>query len=114
MSEMINNEHLGMLKEVIGDDLKEILQTFLDSAPDTLSQIQQAVSSGSAVDLRLHAHTLKGSSANVGATQLSELSLVVENMAKEENVDDAEAKVAEISTELNQVMDYLQNYITSF
>jgi len=86
MSEMINQAHLDMLKEVIGDDLKEIIETFLATAPEIVTHIQTAFNQGAADDLRLHAHTLKGSASNIGATQLSELSLVAENHAKSGDV----------------------------
>lgn len=114
MSEMINQAHLDMLKEVIGDDLKEILQTFLDTAPSTVEQIQNAVSSRSAEDLRLHSHTLKGSSSNVGATHLSELSLIVENKAKAKEMENVSPDVDRIKAELANVVEFLQTYMNSF
>ena len=114
MSEMMNQVHLDMLKEVIGDDLKEILQTFLDTAPTTVEQIQQAAASGSAEDLRLHSHTLKGSSSNVGATHLSKLSLVVENRAKMGEIASAAEEISQITVEMDKVVEYLHSYMASF
>lgn len=114
MPERINQAHLDMLKEVIGDDLKEILQTFIQTAPQTVAQMEAAMNSGSTENLRLHAHTLKGSSANVGATRLSDLSLLVENRAKVGEMNEARPHVETILAETDAVLSFLQDYMDSF
>lgn len=53
--------------------LHKILQTFLDTASESVCQIEQAVTQGDMESLRRTAHTLKSSCANVGADALSEL-----------------------------------------
>lgn len=114
MPERINQAHLDMLKEVIGDDLKEILQTFIETAPQIVADMQTALNNGSPDDLRLHAHTLKGSSANVGATRLSDLSLLVENRAKAGEMTEAAPHVETILAETDTVLNFLKAYMESF
>ncbi len=85
MSTVVDTANLEMLKEVIGDDLKEILQSFIDVAPDMVYQIEAALRNQDASSLQLHAHTLKGSSANVVAIHLPNLTLVLEKAGKAGN-----------------------------
>lgn len=114
MSHPVDTANLEMLKEVIGDDLKDILESFIQIAPDTLNHIRQAVESSNAEDLRLHAHTLKGSAANIGAIQLPALCLVMENKAKENNLVDLETDLAAVESENSAVLAFLQDYISQF
>lgn len=111
MAELINFKHLDMLKEVIRDDLKEILEVFIATAPNELTAIQQTLNSQDAEGLRLHAHTLKGSAANVGATYLSQLAKNIEEAAKSGNLPSAGEEVNELKDALNKVLSALQDYI---
>ncbi len=83
MNELLNLETLTTLKEVIGDDLNEIIDSFIDLLPAQLTAIESAIQLGNATELRSQAHTLKGSSSNVGAIKLSELAYQLETLGKQ-------------------------------
>lgn len=53
--------------------LHKILQTFLDTASESICQIEQAIIQEDTESLRRTAHSLKSSCANIGADALSEL-----------------------------------------
>lgn len=78
----VDQDNLNMLKEIIGDDLKEVLDAFLSTSPSLLEQIELSIASEDAAGVQLHSHTLKGSSANIGATELPNLCLELESAAK--------------------------------
>ncbi len=63
--------------------IRQIMQVFLESTGDTLRQIDQAVAMGDADGVRRGAHSLKSSSANVGAETLSELFRQLEVLGRE-------------------------------
>ena len=75
--------------------LKKILQTFLDTSIDLIKQIEEAVINQNAEDLCLAAHSLKSSSANIGAEGLSIIAQKMELCGK--------------SCELNQAGPLLNN-----
>lgn len=91
MSDLLNIETLSTLKEVIGDDLNEIIDSFIDLLPAQLTAIESAINSGNATELRSQAHTLKGSSSNVGAQALSALSYQLETLGKQGDTASAKA-----------------------
>jgi CheY-like chemotaxis protein/HPt (histidine-containing phosphotransfer) domain-containing protein len=61
---------------------ERVLSLFLSDSPKMVKQIRTAAEKGDAESLRLAAHTLKSSSANVGATGLSDLCRTIEGMAR--------------------------------
>ncbi len=74
--------------------VQKILRAYLDSAIALMQQLDQALVVGDAETLRRTAHTLKSSSANVGAETLATLFKELENLGRTAQLD-AAAKVAE-------------------
>jgi len=58
--------------------LVELIDVYLDDTPARLQQLRQALDGGDTETLTREAHTLKSSSANVGAMTLSTLARQVE------------------------------------
>ncbi|MFI5890033.1 ATP-binding protein [Actinoplanes sp. NPDC051513] len=75
----------GMAASVGGDrgQLAEILHNFADRLPETLSKMERAASAGDARNLARLAHSLKGSSATLGAGQFAARCAEVEERARE-------------------------------
>lgn len=112
MSAPVDTDNLNMLKELIGDDLKEILQAYLDTAPDLIMKIDQAIGSGDAALLQSSAHSLKGSSANIGATILPDYCLKLETMGKTNSLSaEANGLFTSVQSENNKVTDFLKNFM---
>ena len=62
--------------------LGKVLSLYLSDSPKLVEGILSATEKGDGQSLRMAAHTLKSSSANVGATDLSELCRKIEEMAR--------------------------------
>ena len=73
------------------DLIKAVMRIFLDSAGDALQAIDEAVSTGDAEGLRRGAHSLKSSSANVGAETLSGLFRQLEALGKDGKLGEAQS-----------------------
>ena len=67
----------------MGYDLNEIIDSFIELLPAQLSAIESAIQAGNPSELRSQAHTLKGSSSNVGAIELAALSYQLETLGKQ-------------------------------
>ena len=115
MNTSVDIDNLNMLKELIGKDLKEILDAYISTAPNLVNQIEDALISQDVDNLRLHAHSLKGSSANIGANTLSSLSASLEQFAKEGQLGSPAVQAFSKSKDENSaVMDFLNTYIQQF
>ncbi|BCN92423.1 hypothetical protein THMIRHAM_02080 [Thiomicrorhabdus immobilis] len=106
--------NLDMLKEIIGDDLKEVLNVYLESTPDTLFKLEDAVASKTSATVQSQAHSLKGSSANIGANNLSMLCAELEQKAKNDDAADFDSLFSKIKTASIAVEQELKDYINTF
>jgi CheY-like chemotaxis protein len=73
--------NLPELREFYGDDLSDVLETYITSTESYITAIKQAIIDRDDVLLAQLAHELKGSSASVGAKQLAKLALYLERAA---------------------------------
>jgi len=110
----LDMNNLNMLKEIIGDDLKSILHVFLDTTPDSILQLKEAVASNTTAKVQSIAHTIKGSSANVGANHLSSLAADLEQKAKANSTQDFADLLSKIVAEAQAVDQDLKKYIHTF
>jgi len=86
------------------DPLIELIDLFLKDAPLRLREIESAVQNRSAHGLEASAHSLKGSSSNLGARHLSALAAQLVGIAREGRLSFAPDVLAELKTEFDQVV----------
>ena len=106
---VLNMAILDELRDVLGSEVDKIIAVYLEDAPRLIAQLERAAVGGDPIALRVAAHTLKSSSANVGATILSEAARDLEEGARDGTLKKPEAKVARIVTEFAQVRSALQS-----
>jgi PAS domain S-box-containing protein len=89
--------------------LKGLLNTFLNDAPIIIKRIEEAVAKNDYEFAMKMAHNLKGSSANVGAVELSAEAKKFEKELKNGLAIDADAKVVKIKSSYSKFLNLLQN-----
>lgn len=75
---VLDSTVLEELYEIMDDDFVSVLQSYLGNAPGLMNGIKEAVKGGNLEALVTSAHSLKSSSANVGAMELSILARELE------------------------------------
>ncbi|HNP26351.1 MAG TPA: Hpt domain-containing protein [Nitrosomonas sp.] len=112
---ILNQEQLNVIRNLdpaCGDALvNKILQVFLETSVDLTRQIEEAINNTDAESLRHAAHTLKSSSANVGAESLSVIAQKLELCGKSgefEQVgqlhDNLQQRYQKVITEIRQML----------
>lgn len=102
-------EALGMLREVGGPELaREMIDLFLANAPQRLEAAEQALEAGDAAQLHQAAHSLKATSATLGALRVQELSAELEAAAREERLDAAPTLVTALRPALDALLERLR------
>ena len=91
MNPVLDEGVLRELQEIMEDDYLSLLRTYLRNAPKLLADGHAAIDRGSVEALVNPVHSLKSSSANVGAMQLSELAREAERLARGGSLADASA-----------------------
>jgi signal transduction histidine kinase/CheY-like chemotaxis protein len=80
---------LGELFDIMEKEAIQLLQEYLRNAHELLKNIESAIRNNDITMLTLPAHTLKSSSANVGAMQVSAIAKQLEIIGREKNFNEA-------------------------
>lgn len=76
------------LKQMSGEDyINELIDAFLDDAPNMLAAMRTAVATQDVESFRRNAHSLKSNANTFGATELGQLAKELEYMARENNLN---------------------------
>ena len=102
---------LDELQAVIGDAAGEIVAVFLDDAPALVQQLQQAAQAHDSARLQAVAHSLKSSSANVGALSLSAVARRIEQEARAGSLQRPAVAVALLVAEFARARVALTGYL---
>ena len=100
-TDLIDDAALKSLLTLIGDDpddLDELIDDYLDAAPELAKAILSAVESQDIDAMRIAAHTLKSNARDLGAMKVSERASAIENACKNNDVAAATAAASEIET----------------
>ena len=110
---VINSSVLDELREVLGSEVDKIVAVYLEDAPRLIAQLERAAVGNDPIALRVAAHTLKSSSANVGATTLADAARDLETGARDGTLTQPATAVARIVGEFAQVRAALQAQLAS-
>jgi HPt (histidine-containing phosphotransfer) domain-containing protein len=86
----IDPEAIENLRALTPDDpdsfLRDIIGIFLEDTPARIADLRQSLAAGDRDSFTRAAHSIKGSSSNLGATQLREISAELEQRGKTEGI----------------------------
>ena len=111
ISNHINQEMIEELREIMEDDFDELISTYVEDSKARIIELGSAFNVLNHIEIRDAAHTLKGSSANLGAMALSEFCAELEDLAKQEDSADAVGIIEKITTEFSSVSSILNTFI---
>ncbi len=100
------------LEKLTGGDkefMAEIIDTFLEDAPDLVANMRKGVDEGNAANLRIAAHSLKSNSADFGAETLRELCKQAELLGQRGELKGADSLVSRAMSEFAVVESALKS-----
>jgi len=106
MTDSINTSMIEDLKELMEEDFPILIETFLTDCEKRLDDLKEAISENNAKEIRELAHGFKGSSSNLGAVLLSDISFKLEIMGRENELEEAEHTNQLLNNEYLKVKDY--------
>jgi signal transduction histidine kinase/DNA-binding response OmpR family regulator len=111
-STAIDLQKLASLKKMVGENAEKIVSElaccYVDDSVQLLQEMTSAADCQDAIALRKAAHTLKSSSATLGAMTLAQLSKELETMSTDGNTSEISSKVEQILAEFARVKIALQ------
>jgi HPt (histidine-containing phosphotransfer) domain-containing protein len=85
---IIDQAIFNELKQMSGEGfINELIDAFLDDAPNMIQQMHMAILAGDAESFRRNAHSLKSNANTFGAVELGALARELEMMGRENNLD---------------------------
>ncbi len=108
---VLDRESLEALREILEGEFLDLIQAFLTDAPKRIEAMNQAWQAGDVSALEHASHTLKGSSANIGAPKLAELCGILCNQCRQDQLSDPEAQLAAIEAALAELKLELEAYL---
>ncbi len=108
---VVDQQVIGELRDVMGEEFQGLIATYLDNTPALIFQIGEAMDAGDIESLILPAHSLKSSSANIGAMQMSELARRLEMAGRSENLSTIKEEQPRLASLFEETRDALQPYL---
>jgi len=90
------------------------VEIYLGDAEERLSAIEKALLEGDAIRVQREAHTIKGASANVGASALAELAYSLEKAGKDGELTEGTAMRLGMLEEYGRVRSFFESYLEGF
>jgi HPt (histidine-containing phosphotransfer) domain-containing protein len=107
----LQSEVIDSLRELGADDptfFASLLNLFLQSVPNRIHELRQAIDLGQPLKVKAEAHTLKSSAGNIGAMRMSALCRDLEMLAFTGSLTGAAQLQAELEAEFNRVRAEIQ------
>jgi len=105
-------DRAALIDRVEGDQslLADMIEIFSAQAPRLLDTMEQSLEAGDTDALRRAAHKLKGTTAEIAASRARRLAAALEDMSANVRLDDAAETLAELSREINRVLQELATF----
>ncbi len=93
------------------ENLRELVTLYLSQTGQQMEQLQAAVRTGAAVEIRRLAHSAAGASGTCGVRRLCALLRQLEGLASEEKLETAPELARQIGAEFESARSFLLNYL---
>ena len=106
-SAALDMEKIREIHDIMGERFTVIVEAFIENGSADLERLEQAAIESDMETLHTVAHRLKGSSGNLGATRLSELSRQLEERSRMQNPANARVLVRTLGKAFSEVCSQL-------
>ena len=101
------------MKGVMGEVLKELIETFIDYMPGQLNDLNTAIVKDDAELVFGIAHRIKSSSNSIGALGLAETAETIELIGREGRTEGAGSQFTMLNNQLDETMTFLKQELKS-
>lgn len=112
-TEKVDHARWRELQELMGEGFLSLAEIFVSDVPARLGQVEDALAQGDFETARRAAHALKGSSANIGATRLSQRAKELEWACRGADAPSARQLLASVRAEFDSARMALHSYSQS-
>jgi CheY-like chemotaxis protein/HPt (histidine-containing phosphotransfer) domain-containing protein len=107
----LDQEIVRDLLDVMGEEFTDLVHVYLEDTPKNLGLLEQAAARNDISGLIAPSHSLKSTSANLGAMTLAELAKRIEHEARGGGIADPNLRVRDLGREYGRVAAELKNLL---
>ena len=108
----LDHAALDRLWDILGEDLEGIANAFRELLPSQTDELERALVEGDLKRIANCAHSMKGSSANLGAVRLSAAAARAEQAAKACDLGAARQALAQVRAEAQPALQALARFMS--
>ena len=101
------------MKSVMGEVLKELIETFIDYMPGQLDDLHNAIEKDNAELVFSIAHRVKSSSNSIGALGMAETAETIELIGRAGKTEGTDKHFSILSEQLTEVITFLKQELKS-
>ena len=106
----MNFEELGSNLGLEKDEFIELVELFVTTTSEDINKLQVAFENKDDNSAAIVAHSIKGSSGNLGFIELSDIAKKAEELTCNNKLDEAAATIEILKTKLNEISEYLKKF----
>jgi HPt (histidine-containing phosphotransfer) domain-containing protein len=111
MTPIINSETTNYLKKMLKKDVfSSLIEIYVKDTQKYIFDLEQCLNQNNAQDAYRLAHTIKGSSANMGATELCKTCEAVELLCKQGNLQGAKNHMPNLHLISQQTLNEMRRF----
>ncbi len=107
----IDETRINELRDSVEGAFDQIVEAYIEDLPVLATSLEDAINARDADLIQHFAHSIKGSSKNFGVMELAEVSKEIEDLAKENKIQDLQTQMISVFEEVDRVIEYLNNII---
>lgn len=108
----LDEQQFNELRDLMADDFITLIDAYLRDSSERLQLLAQACAAQDLASAKRQAHSLKGSSSNVGAATLSEHCQRLEQLARSGDVAAVQVELTALQQEFANVHRELRTHLT--
>jgi HPt (histidine-containing phosphotransfer) domain-containing protein len=110
----LENTAFEQLRELFGDDLSDIIETYLTDTPGQIAAMAKAIEDRDYTVLGRAAHSLKSSSRALGANEVGDAAAAVETLARDQApLESIVPKLAEVRATFGSIQPQLRAAVSA-
>lgn len=114
MSKAIWDYHDALSRTLSSDDiLAEVITSYIDDTQTVFDQLIDAIKSRDLENIRFHAHTLKGTAANIGAPSFSDHAKQIEFAAKDNFLEPLDPLLSQLKQSKLALFEQLSSFLNN-
>ena len=108
----INAQIVNDLMDMMGAEFADLVRVYLEDSPKALSILERAAAANDLDGLIAPAHSLKSTSANLGALMLADMAKRIEHGARSGTIGEPVLLVAQLTHEFQRVSMHLRQLLS--